>query len=99
MLIVVSRALGYDPNPVEEVVRGLTEDALHVAHEPVHIPLAPGLLDNVFVIVISQTTRQLFIIHFWLVFAETPSSRNLHRHFNVNVEEIYILSNHLIRIF
>ena len=77
MSIIISRALGYDPDPVEEMMRGLTHDALHVTHEPVHVPLAPRLLDDVLVVVISQTTRQLFIIHFWLVLSKSPSSRDL----------------------
>ena len=80
MSIIVSRALGYDPDPVEEMMWGLTHDALHVAHEPVHVPLSPSLLDDVLVVVISQTTRQLLIIHFWLVLSKSPSSRDLHIH-------------------
>ena len=75
--IIISRALGYDPDPVEEMVRSLAHDTLHVAHEPVHVPLAPRLLDDVLIIVISQTTRKLLIIHFGLVFPKTPPSRDL----------------------
>ena len=81
MSIIISRALGYDPDPVEEMMRGLTHDALHVTHEPVHVPLAPRLLDDILVVVISQTTRQLLIIHFWLVLSKSPSSRDLHIRF------------------
>ena len=77
MSIIISGALGCDPDPMEEVMRGLTHDALHVAHESVHVPLAPCLLDDVLVVIISQTPRQLLIIHFWLVLSKTPPSRDL----------------------
>ena len=58
-------------------MRRLAHDALHVAHKPVHVPLAPRLLDDVLVIIISQSTRQLLIIHFGLVLPETPPPRDL----------------------
>ena len=80
MSIIISRALGYDPDPVEEMMWGLTHDALHVAHKSVHVPLAPRLLDDVLVVIISQTTRQLLIIHFWLVLSKSPPSCDLNEY-------------------
>ena len=78
--IIIGCALGDDPDPVEEMMWGLTNDALHVTHESVHVPLAPRLLDDVLVVIISQTTRQLLIIHFWLVLSKSPPSCDLNEY-------------------
>ena len=48
--------------------RGVTQQALDVTDEPVDVPLACCLQDDVLVIVISQTPRHLLVVHLWLVF-------------------------------
>ena len=108
-LIILSDPLRCDPDPLEELERCLSEDALHVAHEPVHtpvhlytclylyipvhIPLASRLLDNVFVVVISQATRQLLIIHLRFVFPESPPSRYLKNAIKTKIFVIFLTSS------
>ena len=42
-----------------------------------NIPFPRSLVNNVFIIIITQTPGKFFVIHFWLVFSHTPSSSNL----------------------
>ncbi len=44
---------------------------------PVHVALSSGLLYDVLVIVVSQASGQLFVVHLWLVLPQTPPSGNL----------------------
>ena len=69
-----------DSYHLEELSWSLTQDALHITDESVDVSLAPSLLDDVLVIVVSQPSGQLLIVHLGLVLAETPSSGNLHNH-------------------
>ena len=41
------------------------------------LPFSSSLVNDVFVVVVSQTPTQLFIVHLGLVFPETPPSGNL----------------------
>ena len=53
------------------------QQPLQVTDKPVDITLPRGFQDDIFVVVISQTPRQLLIVHLGLVFPETPPSGNL----------------------
>ena len=75
--VVISVQLRNHSNPVEELGWSLAQDVLHITHESVHVSLASSLLDDVLVIVVSQASRQLLIVHLGLVFPESPSPCNL----------------------
>ena len=44
---------------------------------PVHVSLAPRLLDDVLVVVVTQSARQLLIVHLGLVLAVAPPPGHL----------------------
>ena len=76
-LFVLLRSLGDDPDQVEEVLRLVPKQGLQVADEPVHVPLARRLVDDVLVVVVAQATAQFLVVHLRLVFPSSPSSSNL----------------------
>lgn len=53
------------------------QQVLEVAHEAVHVALARGLVDDVFVVVIAQTSAQLLVVHLGLVFPLAPPAGHL----------------------
>lgn len=55
----------------------LPEQALQIANKAIDVAFAGGLVDNVFVVVITQPTRQFLVVHLRLVFADAPASSNL----------------------
>ena len=75
--VVISVQLRNHSDPVEELGWSLAQDVLHITHESVHVSLASSLLDDVLVVVVSQTSRQLLIVHFGLILTEPPSPSNL----------------------
>ena len=76
-LFVLLRSLRHDPYQVEEVLRLVAQQGLQVADEPVHVPLARGLVDDILVVVVAQAPAQLFVVHLWLVLPHTPPSSHL----------------------
>ena len=78
-LFVLLRSLGDDPDQVEEVLRLVPKQGLQVADEPVHVPLARRLVDDVLVVVVAQATAQFLVVHLRLVLALAPPPGNLRR--------------------
>ena len=76
-LFVLLRSLRHDPYQVEEVLWLVAQQGLQVADEPVHVPLARRLVDDVLVVVVAEAARQLLVVHLGLVLADTPSAGNL----------------------
>ena len=62
-----------------ELLWCVAKQGLQIADEPVHVPLARGLVDYVLVVVVAQTSRQLLVVHLGLVFPQTPSSGDLRK--------------------
>jgi len=62
-----------------KLTTGEPKKALQVTDEAVDVPLIWHLFDDVFIVVISQTTTQLLIIHGRLAFPFSPSPCNLWR--------------------
>ena len=44
---------------------------------PVHVSLAPRLLDDVLIVVVTQPARQLLVVHLGLVLAVAPPPGHL----------------------
>ena len=63
----------------EQLVGRVAEQTLQVAHEAVHVALAGRLVDDVLVVVVAQTARQLLVVHLRLVLADAPAARHLVR--------------------
>ena len=57
----------------------LTEQRLEIAHIFVYISFARCFVDDIFIIIISQTATKFLIIHLWLVLPDSPTSSNLIR--------------------
>ena len=68
-LLVLVRSLGNNAYQVEEVLGFVSKKTLKITHKSVHVSLAGRLMDNVLVVIISQTSGQLLIVHLWLIFA------------------------------
>ena len=52
-----------------------------------YLPFPGSFMNDVLVIIISQTPRQLFVIHFWFVLSHSPSPCNLNYDF-VNIASL-----------
>ena len=76
-LIVVGDPGGGDPDQVEELLGLAAQQCLEIADEPVDVPLARSLGDDVLVVVVSEASRKFFVIHFGFVLALAPASRHL----------------------
>ena len=87
-LFVLLRSLGDDPDQVEEVLRLVPKQGLQVADEPVHVPLARRLVDDVLVVVVAQATAQFLVVHLRLVFSSSPSSSNLRYWESVSIASV-----------
>merc|ERR550532_871099 len=87
-LFVLLRSLGDDPDQVEEVLRLVAKQGLQVADEPVHVPLARRLVDDVLVVVVAQATAQFLVVHLRLVFPRSPSSSNLRNRESVSIASV-----------
>lgn len=61
----------------QDLLRCLSQHALHVAHEAVHVALARRLVDDVLVVVVTQATTQLLIVHLGFVLALAPALGHL----------------------
>ena len=61
----------------KKLVRSVAEHSLQVAHEAVDVALPRRLVNDVLIIVVAKTTRQLFIVHLRLVLANPPPSSTL----------------------
>jgi len=59
------------------LLRTIAKQTLEVTDESVDITFPGCFQDDVFVVVISQSTRQLFVVHLGFVFPVSPPSRNL----------------------
>ena len=76
-LLVLVRSLGDDPDQVEEVLGFVAEEALKVADESVDVSFAGSFVDDVLVVVISQTSAELLVVHFRFIFPLPPPSGHL----------------------
>ena len=76
-LLVLLRPLRHDADQVEEVLWLVTQQGLQVTDEPVDVALARCLVDDVFVVVVTEASRQLLIVHLRLVLPRAPTSSNL----------------------
>ena len=76
-LIVIGDPGGGDPDQVEELLGLAAQQCLEIADEPVDVPLARSLGDDVLVVVVSEASRKFFVIHFGFVLALAPASRHL----------------------
>jgi hypothetical protein len=75
--LVVFVFLRLNVTRLEELLGRVSQKAVQVAHEPVHVALARRLVDNVLVVIISESATQFLVVHFGLVFAVAPSARDL----------------------
>jgi len=50
---------------------------LEITDKSVDISFPSGFMDDIFVVIISQTSRQLLVVHLWFVFPHPPSPGNL----------------------
>ena len=57
----------------------LPQQILEIANETVDVSFAGGFVDDVFVVVVAQPARQLFIVHFGFVLADAPATGHLIR--------------------
>ena len=57
----------------------VAQEVLEVADEPVDVPLARGLVDDVLVVVVAQAPRELLVVHLRLILTHAPASSNLNR--------------------
>ena len=83
-----------------EFLWGIAKQGLQIADEPVHVPLARGLVDYILVVVVAQAPAQLFVVHLRLVLPHTPPSshlstlhhvtlyNNVNRKFTMNKQQI-----------
>jgi len=55
------------------------QQPLQVADKPVDITLSRGFQYDIFVVVISETPRELFVVHLWLVLPDAPPPCHLVR--------------------
>ena len=83
-LLVLIGGLRHDADQVEEVVRFVSKETLEVTDESVDVSLARCLVDDVLVIIVSETSRQLLVVHLWLVLSQTPASGNLEKKENIS---------------
>lgn len=60
-----------------ELLSRVTQKVVEVAYKAVNITFSRGLVDNVLVIVVTQATAQLFVVHLRFVFPSTPATSNL----------------------
>ena len=76
-LLVLVRSLGNNADQVEEVLGFVAKKTLEITNKSVHVSLASSFVNNVLVVIVSQSSGQLLIIHLWLIFTLTPPSGNL----------------------
>ena len=69
--------LRLDVAGLEQLLRREAQQAVEVTDEAIDVPLPCCLVNDVLVVVVAQTSRQLLIVHLGLVFADAPSSSNL----------------------
>lgn len=55
----------------------ISQQALQVADKPVNVAFARCLANDVLVVVVAQTTTQLFVVHLRLVLPPTPKQSHL----------------------
>ena len=53
------------------------EQSLEITHKSVHVTLASRLQNNILVVIISKTPRQLLVVHLGLVLPQPPPSCHL----------------------
>jgi hypothetical protein len=55
----------------------LPKKCLEITNETVNVALSGCFMDDVFVVVVAKTSAEFFIVHFWFIFTDTPSSCDL----------------------
>lgn len=68
---------GADADHLMELLRGVTEEAVQVADEPVDVTLAGRLVDDVLVVVVTQAAAELLVVHLGLVLPLAPPPGDL----------------------
>lgn len=57
----------------------IPKKSLQIADETINVTLASSLMNNILVVIITQSPRQFFIVHLRLVLPDAPSSGHLVR--------------------
>lgn len=70
---------GRDVQAAQDLLRRLSQHALHVADEAVDVAFARRLVDDVLVVVVAQAAAQLLVVHLRLVLTLTPTFGHLQR--------------------
>lgn len=60
-----------------QLLRCVPQQVLQVAHKAINVALPRGLVDDVLVVIVTQTTAQLLIVHLGLVFPLAPPPGHL----------------------
>ena len=55
----------------------LPKKCLKITYKSINISLSSSFMNNIFIIIVTKTTTQLLIIHFWFIFTNAPSSCHL----------------------
>jgi len=66
-----------DADQDEELLRRDAQQCRKVADKAVDVPFTRRFGNNVLVVIIPKSPRQLFVVHFRFLFANTPLARNL----------------------
>lgn len=67
----------WDVQAAQDLLRRLSQHALHVADEAVDVAFARRLVDDVLVVVVAQAAAQLLVVHLGLVLTLTPTFGHL----------------------
>jgi hypothetical protein len=58
-------------------ILNLPKKCLKITNKTVHVALSGGFMNDVLVVVVTETAAEFFVVHFWFVLADAPSSCNL----------------------
>ena len=75
--LVVFLLLWRNVTSCEQLLWRVSQKALQITDESVHIAFAGRLVDNVFVVVVPQPSTQFFVVHFGFIFPYSPASCHL----------------------
>lgn len=80
-------------------INDLPKQCLKITNETINVSLSSRFVDDVFIVIITQTTAELFVVHFWFIFTNSPSSSNLNKNKN-NIKLREVLSKlHSLKIY
>ena len=76
-LIIFNDPRGGNSDEGKELFRLATEQRLEVADEPIDVTFPRRFGDDVFVVIVSKSSRKFFVIHFWFILTFSPSTGDL----------------------